>query len=218
MEPRIKISDKQLTELMKKARDFALFNGLCMRSKKNFSEDSLQFAPFTLLPSPFPRKEYNNACDLQITLNSIMHGVANDYEFLKESLKNTVETDDFSKKLFDIYETVYQEGFAQDVSLTLLRSDFMLSTACPTRSNCKQHKPYCCLKQVEINTIASGHGWMGPSCTKLHRYVLQELNLTDELENLPNNNALQGLCSGIVDAWKIYNDTKYVIIPFFDFQ
>lgn len=40
----------------------------------------------------------------------------------------------------------------------------------------------CCCKQVEINTIASGFGWLGPASTLIHRSVWHE----EKNENLPN--------------------------------
>jgi Eukaryotic glutathione synthase, ATP binding domain. len=58
-----------------------------MRSKANFSKDYLQFAPFVLLPSTFPRKEFDKAVKIQIILNEVVHKVAHDYEFLSSSLK-----------------------------------------------------------------------------------------------------------------------------------
>jgi glutathione synthase len=58
-----------------------------MRSKSNFSKDSLQFAPFVLLPSAFPQKEFNKAVEIQTVLNELVHNVAHDYEFLSSSLR-----------------------------------------------------------------------------------------------------------------------------------
>jgi glutathione synthase len=58
-----------------------------MRSKLNFSKDSLQFAPFVLLPSTFPQEEFNKAMEIQIILNELVHKVAHDNEFLSSSLK-----------------------------------------------------------------------------------------------------------------------------------
>jgi Eukaryotic glutathione synthase, ATP binding domain len=61
------------------------------------------------------------------------------------------------------------------VSLGLIRSDIMLESACfgqecaPECSTLKTG-PYCCWKQVEINTIASGFGWLGPASGQIHRY------------------------------------------------
>ena len=47
------------------------------------------------------------------------------------------------------------------VSLGMMRSDLMLDKD----SFC------CCWKQVELNTIASGFGWMGPASGMIHRSV-----------------------------------------------
>ncbi|XP_014476113.1 PREDICTED: glutathione synthetase-like isoform X2 [Dinoponera quadriceps] len=198
---------KELDELIDKAKDWALMNGTCFRSKTNFNRDLLQFAPFTLLPSPFPREEFQNACNIQIILNTLIHRVAHDYDFLKETLRETVKVDEFTRNLFDIYETVHREGAAQKLSLGILRSDLMLDTSCP-KKNAEKLKPHCCWKQVEINTIASGFGWLGPATTRLHRFILQELGYTDELRNLPENNALESLCSGMIEAWSLYGDPK----------
>lgn len=52
--------------------------------------------------------------------------------------------------------------------LGLVRSDLMLESSCgPNKEKCK--RPYCCWKQVEINTIASGFGHLGPISRELHR-------------------------------------------------
>ena len=46
-----------------------------MRQKSKFDRDALHFAPFVLLPSPFPKDEYNKAIKLQTVLNELMHKV-----------------------------------------------------------------------------------------------------------------------------------------------
>ena len=49
------------------------FSGICMRRRDAFDRDALHFAPFLLLPSPFPRKDFENSLDLQLVLNELMH-------------------------------------------------------------------------------------------------------------------------------------------------
>ena len=89
----IPIPDDKLEELVEKAKDFALmhgkrlwklkseindflyFLGICMRQKNNFDRDALHFAPFVLLPTPFPRDEYEKSISLQPILNELMHKV-----------------------------------------------------------------------------------------------------------------------------------------------
>lgn len=58
-----------------------------MRSKTNFSKDNLYFAPFALLPSRFPRQEFERAVHIQTIINELIHRVAHNHEFLEETLK-----------------------------------------------------------------------------------------------------------------------------------
>lgn len=69
-------------------RFFFLFclSGAGMRSKTNFNPDSLTFAPFVLLPSTFPKSEFEKAVNMQTDLNLLIHKVAHDHEFLSETL------------------------------------------------------------------------------------------------------------------------------------
>ncbi len=81
--------------------------------RDSFNEDAIHFAPFALLPSPFPSNEFQRAVELQPVLNCLMCKVANDTEFLKDTLKATIEVDDFTRRLYDIMATVNSEGLAQ---------------------------------------------------------------------------------------------------------
>ena len=49
----------------------------------------------------------------QTVLNELMHKVAHDREFLTATLAQTIKVDDFTGRLFKIYETVWDEGLAQ---------------------------------------------------------------------------------------------------------
>lgn len=195
------LPENELKEIVEKAKDWAIMHGAAMRSKTNFSEDTVQFAPFVLLPSAFPRKEFNKAVEIQTILNELVHRVAHDRHFLTACLKDTIQVDEFTGNLFKIYETVHDEGISQQVSLGLLRSDYMV------HSGGANH-----IKQVEINTIASSFGAIATKISTFNRYVLQELGHFEKLVNLPENNALQGLCQGMLDAWKIYGKEDAVIL------
>lgn len=58
-----------------------------MRSRKNFSKDHVQVLPFTLLPSTFPEKPFLTVKNVQTLLNALIHKVAHDEEFLRDTLK-----------------------------------------------------------------------------------------------------------------------------------
>lgn len=112
----IPLEENKLKEIVEKAKDWALMHGAAMRSKKQpqqFNEDMLQFAPFSLVPAPFPREQFERAIQIQTLLNELMHKVAHDRVFLTECLKETVQVDEFTGNLFKIYESVYDEGLVQ---------------------------------------------------------------------------------------------------------
>ncbi|XP_045505137.1 glutathione synthetase-like isoform X4 [Colias croceus] len=245
------IDNKILISVVEKAKDWALMHGVGMRDKKHFSKDSIQIAPFVLLPSPFPRTEFTKAIDLQPVLNELMHKVAHDDEFLEKTLQNALQVDDFTAKLYDVWLKVREEGIAQPISLGMLRSDIMLESRCPhTESQCAKHTPYCSWKQVEINSIASGFGHLGPSLSlglfrsdylmqqpdsnrikqvefntvaasfgaitsnlpAMYRYVLRQLGHGELIKNMPENRALSGLCSGIIEAYDLFAVPSAVVI------
>ncbi|KAH1015524.1 hypothetical protein HUJ05_013236 [Dendroctonus ponderosae] len=180
----IPLDEKELKELVSKTKDWVVMHGIGIRSKTAFSEDSINFAPYLLLPSTFPRKEFERAVEIQTTLNELMHRVAHNQEFLKETLKDTIQVDEFTGSLYKIWETVLNEGVTQPLSLALVRNDLMLDS---------MHS----WKQVEFNTIAAGFGWLGPASLAINRFVLEELEHFDKLQNV---------------TWKIYGDSKAAIL------
>ncbi|XP_065212366.1 glutathione synthetase-like isoform X2 [Planococcus citri] len=196
-------SEEKLKELIGTTKDWALLNGIVMRSKSNYSRDSVIFAPFTLFPSIFPRVEFEKAVEIQPVLNELMHKVAHDYEFLYNTLKNTIEVDHFTKKLFEIYEIVRKEGFTQSFGLGIFRSDYMIDV---------KNEISLSIRQVEINTIASSFAGLSSKLSLLHRFVLERLNRFEDLKKLPENNALSGICEGLLEAWRFYDNKSAAIL------
>ncbi|XP_050069407.1 glutathione synthetase-like [Anopheles maculipalpis] len=193
------LDEAQLLDVVEKAKDWAIMHGAAMRSKQDFNPDALLFAPFILTPSSFPRKEFQKAVNLQPLLNELIHAVAHDSQFLLSTLSSTEKVDEFTRSLITIYRTVLDEGIAQTVTLALLRSDYL-----PNFSDA--------IKQVEINTIASSFGGISTIMTPMHSYVLSELGHEEKLANLPENNALSGLCDAMVEAWKLQERPSAAIL------
>ncbi|CAK1590951.1 unnamed protein product [Parnassius mnemosyne] len=207
------LEHKLLVTVIEKAKDWALMHGVGMRDKKHFTKDSIQIAPFVLLPSPFPRTEFDKAIELQPVLNELMHKVAHDDEFLEHTLQNALQVDEFTANLYDIWIKVRQEGITQPITLGMLRSDIMLESRCPhTVNQCAKHTPYCSWKQVEINSIASGFGHLGPISRDIQSYILRQLGHGDLIKNMPENHALSGLCSGITEAYDLFGVPTAVVL------
>ncbi|XP_052866936.1 glutathione synthetase-like isoform X2 [Anopheles cruzii] len=186
------LDDVLLNDVIEKAKDWAVMHGAAMRSKQNFNPDAVQFAPFVLTPSSFPRVEFLKAVRLQPLLNELIHTVAHDSKFLLDTLKSTEQVDEFTRELIGIYRKVLAEGITQTVTLALLRSDYL-----PNLTEA--------IKQVEINTIASSFGGISTNIKPMHSYILNELGYQDKVANLPENMALSGLCDAMVEAWKLQN-------------
>ena len=49
--------------------------GNCMRQRNSIDRDAIHFVPFTLLPTPFPRHEFERAVHLQPLLQELMFKV-----------------------------------------------------------------------------------------------------------------------------------------------
>ena len=58
-----------------------------MRYRDTYSVDTLSMAPFFLLPTPFPRRDFNKVYALQPLINKLMHRVAHDHGFLTKCLE-----------------------------------------------------------------------------------------------------------------------------------
>lgn len=66
----IPLDAKELKEIISKTKDWAIMHGIGIRSKTAFSEDSINVAPFLLLPSTFPRREFQKAIEIQVRTNT----------------------------------------------------------------------------------------------------------------------------------------------------
>ncbi|XP_038218315.1 glutathione synthetase-like isoform X2 [Zerene cesonia] len=195
------IDNKLLISVVEKAKDWALMHGVGMRDKKHFSKDSIQIAPFVLLPSPFPRTEFTKAIELQPVLNELMHKVAHNDEFLEKTLQNALQVDDFTAKLYDVWLKVREEGITQSLSLGLFRSDYLMQQPDSNR-----------IKQVEFNTVAASFGAITSNLPTMYRYVMRQLGHGELIKNMPENRALSGLCSGIIEAYDLFAVPSAVVI------
>lgn len=76
--------------------------------------------------------------------------------------------DEFVSSLWKIYKKSLREGYNQKIYLTVIRSDYML-----------HQRNFDCdvaIKQVEVNTIASGFGYASTKASQLHKYFNFGLN------------------------------------------
>ncbi|XP_077982662.1 glutathione synthetase-like [Glandiceps talaboti] len=199
-----------LEDVVIKDKDYALVHGIIMRTRDTpNSSEVISYAPHVLLPSPVPRCLFHQAVQVQRDFNLLLHGVTQDTQFLQSALKSTIQVDDFTKRLYDIYEEVYINGSpSQPIQLGLLRADYMLDSPKGKETPLEEIK----LRQIEINTIASSFAGLGSHLPQLHGYNLQNLGEVQKVASLPENRAVEGLAKGLFEGWKLYGNERAAII------
>ena len=86
----LKINENQIDDIVVAAKDASLLAGLTLylSNKKTDPEfDKIASMAYTLLPSPFSKREYTFAIEIQSEWNKLLNLCANDYDFLYECLE-----------------------------------------------------------------------------------------------------------------------------------
>ncbi|KHN87278.1 Glutathione synthetase [Toxocara canis] len=195
-----------LKRMVEDAVDWAHGHGMVMRTPQHKDRsDVCQTAPFTLLPSPFPRRIFQQAVDIQQATNLLYFRISWDYDFLIKSHADVVKTDDFTRHFVEILKRVHEAGVKQRKTLLIQRADYM----CDDRGDGEFR-----LRQVEVNNIAASMGWLSEMASRLHRRVLQDLNVPDDViaNALPQNRAIDTVAEGIYDAWLDFGDQSALIL------
>ncbi|KAE8260130.1 hypothetical protein A4X13_0g517 [Tilletia indica] len=208
-------SPEQLRALASASTDYALAHGLVYRplplasaqsteagaesgaSPSGPPTDSVIHAPFSLLPSPFPRELFERAhgptSDLDVSSERRMHSlsalyaylyarVTVDHAFLERVIgSNVAKVDEFQGKLWKCYMALREEQRSNSADapighrlhLGLFRSDYLLHDPDddpdrPAESTGKDRALE--LKQVEFNTISASFGSLSTRASELHRF------------------------------------------------
>ncbi|KFV70403.1 Glutathione synthetase, partial [Dryobates pubescens] len=162
----------------------------------------VNFAPFTLLPSPVPRALFQQAYAVQQDFNLLVDAISQNKEFLEQTLASTIKVDDFTARLFRIHTQVLEEGLAQSVFLGINRSDYMFDCG----------PGGAALRQGEINTIAASFGGLTSHTLPVHQRVLKVLGKSKEASQLLPNDPSKGLALGIAKAWELYGSPSAVVM------
>jgi glutathione synthase len=207
------LSDEQLEVLVEDIKDWQLTHGSLLKLV-NTDEDSTVLAQpvgACLFPTLFPRRLFEQALYLQKTYNKLYTRVAEDEEWLFKTLKGLIETDELARPLWEIHQEVKKEGYVQDASLGIFRSDYMLSASVGQEVQ---------LKQVEFNTISCAGGIHSNLISDMHRHLQRTgsyipsdptsktVKITSSL--LQPNNTLRTITSGLAAAHKYYGPPKTV--------
>ncbi|KAL1623949.1 Glutathione synthetase [Neofusicoccum ribis] len=209
------LTEEQAQFLLTNLKDWSIAHGLAVRPPPSFvsaSQDPsgvlASTAPVTLFPSLFPRHCFEEGFTIQKAYNELYSAIARDEEWLKLIVEELVEVDDFVAKLWNVHLDVKKEGYVQDITLGLFRSDYMVHVD-PSESNAKPQ-----IKQVEFNTIASSFGGLSTQVSALHKYLLSVdaypagLSSIIKQDSLPQSTSVPSLASGLAAAHKAYGNSK----------
>ncbi|CAB0011585.1 unnamed protein product [Nesidiocoris tenuis] len=96
-----------------------------------------------------------------------------------------------------MHKVAHDHAFLEE---TLKRSDYLPDSA---RSR---------YQQVEFNTVATSLSSLSTRVKELQSYIMSELGHADLLKNMPDNDALNLMCLGIVRAWEHYGNDNAIVI------
>ncbi|KFM75557.1 Glutathione synthetase, partial [Stegodyphus mimosarum] len=102
------LNSETLASAAEDAKDYAISRGIAMHPS-DLTKDARVPLPFCLFPSPFPENWFTFVYELQPHLNLILHKIAHSRMFLKECLSSIIEADEFTRKIFEIFEAVDYE-------------------------------------------------------------------------------------------------------------
>lgn len=168
---------------------WALTHGIVMSIKSEdqnlLGQFTVTHAPMALDPIPYPSAAFLKAKKLAPLFNILIDKISRDPEWLRSILGNTGKSDPFTGRLLSIMDVVSCCTTRQQVALGINRSDYMLHDVPGDPRT---------LLQVEINTIASSFGSLSTKIAEMYRAF------DPENDNIPLNNALEGLCDGLASA------------------
>lgn len=201
--------------LLSNVKDWSIAHGLAVRPAPSFVEPSSDptgvlatTAPVTLFPSLFPRSCFEEGLAIQKAYNELYSAIARDEEWLKSIVEELLGIDDFVTKLWETHLAVKKEGYVQDLSLGLFRSDYMVHTD-PSKNSSTPG-----LKQVEFNTIASSFGGLSSQVSTLHKYLHAIDAYPSSTASIIKSDALRqsrsasSLANGLALAHKAYGSSK----------
>ena len=207
------LSEEQASTLISDIKDYQITHGSLLKLVQSEQDNTVLAHPVgvSVFPTVFPRKQFERALELQKVYNKLYIAVSEDEGFLFEVLESLTRTDPLARCLWGIYEEVRNEGYAQDMSLGIWRSDYMLDV--------KEPGEQFGIKQVEFNTIAVAGGTHGNIVSDMHQHLHTtgafqlssgdgESTIGIRAYALPPNRTIQTITSGLAAAHRAYGLPK----------
>ncbi|KIV99679.1 glutathione synthetase [Verruconis gallopava] len=209
------LTEAETHYLLSNVKDWSIAHGLAVRPSPGFVPQERDpgmalatTAPVTLFPSLFPRACFEEALAIQQSYNKLYSGIARDEQWLRPIIEELKDVDSFVADLWKVHVAVAKEGYAQDLSLGLFRSDYMVHVD-PANKDAAPG-----IKQVEFNTIASSFGGLSSKVSALHRHLESigaypsPLSETVNATSLAPSKSVDSLAAGLAAAHKAYGSPR----------
>ncbi|KAL8793591.1 MAG: hypothetical protein Q9195_003854 [Heterodermia aff. obscurata] len=203
------ISHGQLSNLIFNIKDWQITHG--MQLKYGPDVESISSTPIgvSVFPTPFPRLLFEQAQELQPIYNRLYAAISEDEGWLYRVLKGLIDHGHFAAVLWGIHQQVKQEGYVQDITLGLFRSDYMVYVTPQPDSRME-------LRQIELNTFSVAGGAHSNKAAQMHEFMLNSGNYTflhsPLLSNnkIPKNETIGSLAAGLRSAHTAYGQSRFV--------
>ena len=164
-----RITDEHLSTLVQCVKDWQYQHGSLLLVPPMSGKNIARPIGATLFPSDFPGRCYEEACSLQPIFNKLYAAVAEDEEWLFDSLKGFIESpNSMAKILWGIHSAIKEDGYVQELSLGIFRSDYMLYAGRGNAGSGDGELPLE-IKQVEFNAYSVAGGAHGSRISDMHR-------------------------------------------------
>ncbi|KAJ5931147.1 hypothetical protein N7466_006640 [Penicillium verhagenii] len=166
----------------------------------------------------FPRAQFQQALDIQKIYNKLYCAVAEDDEFIYNTIRDLLPIEPLAAALWGIYEAAKKAGSVQDTSVGIFRSDYMLHIdSNDFNSNNFNDLPgsisNTTLKQVELNSFSCAGATHANKVVDMHRYLTRcgaynVGDITFDIGSLPVNNNVESLVSCLALAHNTYGPPR----------
>ena len=165
-----RISEEHLSTTVQYVRDWQYQHGSLLQFPPRSGKIIARPIGVTLFPSNFPKRCYDEACDLQPIFNKLYAAIAEDEKWLYENLKALIESpNSMAHILWNIHSAIKKDGHVQDLSLGIFRNDYMLHASHGSSGGMSEELPLE-IKQVEFNAYSVAGGAHGNRISDMHRY------------------------------------------------
>ena len=199
-------TEAQLFHLTNEIKDYQIVHGSLLKMVEYEMESSVpaRAVGVSILPTSFPKHCYDEALELQRTINELYARVAADPDWLYSVLGKLMEHDALVSALWQVYLKVKEAAPVQSIVCGVFRSDYML------------HKPPghdgVSLKQVEVNTFSCAGVSHAQRIAKMHQHLARVRKSTADPktwhdDRLPGSRNIESVVNLLKSAHKRYKST-----------